>query len=86
MNSPHKTNISIPLSPILEQRLKEVAQMSQKSEQELILEAVENHLKQFPKQKTCYDLAKELGVIGVADNLPSDLSTNPDYFEGFGES
>jgi predicted DNA-binding protein len=85
MNPPNQNNISIPLSPSLEQRLKEVAQMNQKTEQELILEALENHLKQFPTQKSCYDLAIELGVIGVAEDLPSDLSTNPDYFDRFGE-
>ena len=85
MNPPNKNNISIPLSPSLEQRLKEVAQMNQKTEQELILEAIENHLEQFSYPKSCYDLAIELGVIGVAEDLPSDLSTNPSYFQGFGE-
>ncbi|EAZ88075.1 hypothetical protein [Crocosphaera chwakensis] len=85
MNPPNQNNISIPLSPSLEQRLKEVAHMNQKTEQELILEALENHLKQFPIPKNCYDLAIELGVIGIAADLPSDLSTNPSHFEGFGE-
>jgi hypothetical protein len=33
---------------------------------------------------TCYDLAQTLGVIGVADDAPADLSTNPDYLNGFG--
>jgi virulence-associated protein VagC len=35
--------------------------------------------------KSCYNLAMELGIIGIAKDLPSDLSTNPDYFEGFGK-
>ena len=85
MNPPNQNNISIALSPSLEQRLKQVAQMNQKTEQELILEAIENHLEQFLSSKSCYDLAIELGVIGVAEDLPSDLSTNPSYFQGFGE-
>ncbi len=34
--------------------------------------------------KSCYDLAEELGIIGIAKNLPADLSTNQAYFEGFG--
>jgi hypothetical protein len=33
---------------------------------------------------TCYDLAQTLGVIGVADDAPVDLSANPDYLDGFG--
>ncbi len=34
--------------------------------------------------QTCYDLAKLAGIIGTADGLPGDLSTNKDHFEGFG--
>ena len=33
---------------------------------------------------TCYDLAQSLGVIGVADDAPFDLSTNPAHLDGFG--
>jgi len=47
---------------------------------------VKNYLQQFPSEKTCYDLAQELGVIGRATNLPPDLSTNSDYFDQFGVS
>lgn len=35
--------------------------------------------------KSCYDLAESLGIIGIAEDLPSDLSTNPDYLKGFGK-
>lgn len=33
---------------------------------------------------SCYDLARDLGVIGVVDDSPTDLSTNPAYLDGFG--
>ncbi len=33
---------------------------------------------------SCYDLALELRVIGVAENLPTDLGTNPAHFRAFG--
>ncbi|HLJ10491.1 MAG TPA: antitoxin family protein [Planctomycetaceae bacterium] len=33
---------------------------------------------------SCYDLARDLGVIGVADDTPPDLSSNPAHMEGFG--
>jgi hypothetical protein len=36
--------------------------------------------------RTCLDVARKLGVIGIADDLPPDLSTNPRYFDGFGKS
>ncbi len=49
-----------------------------------VLEELENDVKQFYAPQNCYDLAMELGIIGIAKDLPSDLSTNPDYFEGFG--
>ena len=35
--------------------------------------------------KTCLDLAKELGLIGVVKGAFSDLSTNKAHFEGFGQ-
>lgn len=33
---------------------------------------------------SCYDLARDLGVIGVATDTPTDLSTNPAHLDGFG--
>ncbi len=65
MNNTQTTSINILVSSILESRLKEVAKLSQKSEQKLIIEAVENYLKQFSSPKNCYALAKELGIIGI---------------------
>ena len=35
--------------------------------------------------KTCLDLAKELGLIGIVENAHPDLSTNKAHFEGFGQ-
>ena len=39
-----------------------------------------------PQAKSCYELAKKARLIGAVDGLPEDLSTNPDYFEGFGRN
>ncbi|MGB0564148.1 MAG: hypothetical protein ACPGVO_20455 [Spirulinaceae cyanobacterium] len=85
MSESGTANITIPISPNLEQQLREVAGVQQKSVQELIIEAVELHLQQLTPSKSCYDVALDLGVIGVVNDLPNDLSTNPQYFEGFGE-
>ncbi|MDZ7621768.1 MAG: antitoxin family protein [Candidatus Competibacteraceae bacterium] len=34
---------------------------------------------------SCYDIAQRLGIVGMLDHLPGDLSTNRRYFEGFGQ-
>jgi len=35
---------------------------------------------------SAFDAAQAAGIIGIAHDLPSDLSTNPKHFERFGES
>ncbi len=40
---------------------------------------------QFVNQsESCYDIALRTGIIGLVEDAPRDLSTNPKYFEGFG--
>jgi len=77
--------MKITLEPQLEAQLKAMAKQTHKTEQELITEAITKHLQELNQPQTCYDLALELGVIGRAENLPPDLSTNPNYLEGFGQ-
>ena len=36
--------------------------------------------------KSAFDVATRLGLIGVCNDGPSDLATNPVHMEGFGES
>ena len=36
--------------------------------------------------RTCYDILKESGAIGMIEGGPADLSTNKKYMDGFGES
>jgi hypothetical protein len=50
-----------------------------RAESETRLDRIDN------SDRTCLDVARELGVIGIAEDLPEDLSTNPKHFEGFGE-
>ena len=58
-----------------------------RSPSEIVRVALSRHLrKRKLRRRTCLDVAKELGVIGAAKDLPPDLSTNKKYFEGFGES
>jgi hypothetical protein len=52
----------------------------------LIRRAVEQELATEEETETVYDRVKKAGLIGIVREAPSDLSTNPDYFEGFGRS
>ncbi|AFZ48349.1 hypothetical protein Cyast_2403 [Cyanobacterium stanieri PCC 7202] len=76
--------MDITFNQALQKKLTKLAQITQKSEQQVIIEALEKHLEttQIP-EKNCYDLALELGVIAAATDLPNDLSTNSDYFKLF---
>ncbi|MEB3191037.1 MAG: hypothetical protein VKL42_11905 [Snowella sp.] len=80
-------NLTVPITPNLNQRLKEAAKTQNKSEQALILEALENHLDTISPPQNCYDLLEELGILETIKevDLPPDLSTNPKYLKNFGD-
>ncbi len=80
---------TIQLDPDRCHQLEQVAQEDGKTVSELLRMLVDS----FPgKHKThnksvsedCYTVAKRAGIIGMIESAPSDLSTNPKYFEGFG--
>ncbi|MEA5551435.1 CopG family transcriptional regulator [Anabaena cylindrica UHCC 0172] len=56
-----------------------------KTESEIVREALRMYFQSVGSQISCYDLAKDLGIIGIAGDMPSDLSTNTDYLEEFGK-
>jgi hypothetical protein len=76
--------ITIRLDQQTERRLREEALTSGKSESELVREALATYLARSPRAPTALEIARRAGVIGCADGLPPDLSTNKDHFEGFG--
>jgi hypothetical protein len=47
--------------------------------------ALESYLQERNDAGTAYDLAKTAGLIGRMRRGPRDLSTNKEYFEGFGK-
>jgi hypothetical protein len=71
--------LTVPISLNLNQRLKEAAKLQNKSEQDLILEALENHLTTINPSQNCYEMLEKLGILeDIAEiDLPPDLSTNP---------
>lgn len=41
-------------------------------------------LEETASERSAYDLAKQMGIIGMIKDAPSDLATNPKHMEGFG--
>jgi predicted transcriptional regulator len=76
--------LSIRLSQALEKQLKALVRKTHRTESQLVREAIEDYCRNHAKQPTAYDVFKAAGLIGTARGLPSDLSTNPKYMEGFG--
>lgn len=67
--------------------LKEISLHEQVSESEILRKALRKYVAAHQQQVSCYELAQQLGILGVAteQDLPDDLSTNQKYFEGFGK-
>ena len=80
-----EVRITVRFPAELRRRLKSAAQRSGRRESDLVREAVERQLAADEKRPTAYDVAKKAGLIGCIRGGPRDLSTNPKYFEGFGE-
>jgi len=80
-------DITLTVPSSLNQRLKEAAKIQNKSEQELILEALENHLTIINPPNNCYEMLAKLGILeDIQDiDLPPDLSVNPKYLDDFGK-
>ena len=76
--------ISVRLDKATERKLKDEVQATGKNLSELVHEALAAYLQNRSQPETCLDLARRHGLVGRAKRLPSDLSTNRKYFEGFG--
>ena len=76
--------ISVRLDAEIERRLREAARAAGKNESEVVREALTAYLAGHQRRENALEVARRAGIIGCAKGLPSDLSTNPDYFEGFG--
>ena len=77
--------INLRLDPELELQLEAVARTEGRSPSDVIRTALREHLQSKLPRRSCLDVARELGIIGIYPNMPSDLSTNPIHMEGFGE-
>jgi len=80
------TRITVRFTAELRRRLKDFARQKGKRESEVVREAVERQFSTDDAKLTAYDRALKLGLIGAVPAAPPDLSVNPKYFEGFGNS
>lgn len=85
MSDMKSLRITIRLDEQEQSILSRLSRRQNKTESEIVREALQLYFQAANSQESCYDLACNLGIIGVTEDLPSDLSTNKDYLEGFGE-
>ena len=79
----------IVLTPAQQERLADIADETGKPWQELLdaaISSLEPRASPTNGQETVYDAMVRLGLLGCLKGGPPDLSTNPKYMEGFGES
>jgi hypothetical protein len=76
--------INVRVDAALKRRLEAAARARGVSPSAVVREALEEHMRREPPQESCLDIARRIGIVGVYDNTPPDLSTNPEYMEGFG--
>ncbi|HJT77886.1 MAG TPA: ribbon-helix-helix protein, CopG family [Gemmataceae bacterium] len=78
------TRITIRLDEETERRLREEARAAGKNESEVVREALAAYFRRGRRPANALEIARRAGVIGCADGLPPDLSTNEEHLEGFG--
>ncbi len=79
------TRLSIRITDKLRDQLAAAAEASGRRESEVVREALKQYLAPLEAKESAYEMAKRLKLIGCIKDAPPDLSTNPDYFEGFGD-
>ncbi len=77
--------ISLKLPDTLLARLEEEARVRRITKSELVREGIERVLEanRVAEDPSCYELGRDLA--GSLKNLSTDLATNPDHLEGFGQ-
>lgn len=84
MSDMNTVRISVRLPKRLRSEILKRAKATRRKEAELIREALEKEFQAPPQAQSCFDLASELGLVGLVKNAPTDLSTNVNHMEGFG--
>jgi predicted DNA-binding protein len=77
--------ISVRVPDSLVRRLKKRSALKGSPESEVVREALEAFLSPAGSERSAYEVAEELGLIGCVRKAPKDLSTNRKYLRGFGK-
>ena len=76
--------LSLRLSKPLRTGLETLVETTGRTESDLAREAIEEYLVRHSQLPTCFDVAKQAGLIGCIESGRGDLSTNPHHMQGFG--
>lgn len=76
--------INVRVDEHLKEELEAEAREKGVSPSDVVREALEKHLRPRTRRQSCLDIARRIGLVGSAQGLPADLSTNRDHFQGFG--
>jgi metal-responsive CopG/Arc/MetJ family transcriptional regulator len=76
--------ITVRLDEDLRSELEAIAQGGNRSESDVVREALAEYCQSRGGGRSCYELARRLGMIGCVKKASRDLSTNRKHFEGFG--
>jgi hypothetical protein len=76
--------VTVRLDAEMRRRLEMFAGLRDKTPSEVVREALAGYLPSGDQDRSCYDLAREHGLIGAVRNAPRDLSTNRKRLQGFG--
>lgn len=76
--------IAVRIDPDLKHQLEATASAEGVSPSDIVRDALREHLRARSPKRSCLDIARELGIVGMIQGGPTDLSTNPIHMEGFG--
>jgi hypothetical protein len=76
--------INVRVEGPIKQKLELEARQKGVSPSAIVRQALEEHFGREAPSENCRQLAERLGILGSIKGLPPDLTSNPDYMEGFG--
>jgi predicted transcriptional regulator len=76
--------VSVRIDEDQKRKLEAESRASGRKESDIVRAALKQYFAARSRQETCLDVARRIGLIGQAQGLPPDLSTNKDHFKGFG--
>lgn len=85
MSDMASNRITVRIPEKLTARLRSRSRAKGTTESDLVREALENYLGRPGTERTAFELAEEAGIIGIAQNGPTDLSSNRRHLKGFGK-